>query len=382
VRPHLENNDDERAWIDAQSTAAPPSGPVTRGPGGPTVDQFHVHGKDVSSYQPIGHFNEGNRRFAIMKATEGITYADPHFVANREEAHADPAIEAVGIYHFARNQRNPVGAEYAHFRAVVGPPRPGEFMVLDAEVGWDQPWFCAFADAAAQDGWRVRVFYTYAGMWAPNPHNKIAEHFTDGWVAGYSRTLPPMPGWPNGPTLWQHSDGQPSVPGNDGSTDCSVFLPNDVDALRAWVGAPHEEDDDMAKLFDTLEEFQAAVRTVVDDAVRAAVPAPSGWQDGVPFVIGPEVPVGVKVPFHLVGRRDNNSAGGQAVWVLASDDVVVDSCFTDKRGKNIGDHAPYTPGVAGTSVGPVVEPATGMWVERKSGDGVIVVQIFSPEAGA
>jgi hypothetical protein len=102
------------------------------------------HGFDVSSYQPAGpNFRQGGRSFAIFKATEATSYFDPHFNANRAAAHAQ-GCTAIGIYHFARPGSSSADAQWAWMSAHVGAPRPGEFIVLDYEVGpWNQAWIVA-----------------------------------------------------------------------------------------------------------------------------------------------------------------------------------------------------------------------------------------------
>lgn len=193
------------------------------------VTDFPVHGFDVSSYQPAApDFRAGGRHFAIEKATEGTSYFDPHFTANRAAAHAQ-GMAAIGLYHFARSSRNSPEAEAAYFAAHVGPPQPGEFVILDYEepgVGWKPDWIARFGFALQKYGWARRVLYTYAGMLGGFDRNA----FPDLWVAAYARTAPGSV-W----TLWQHTDGQGSVSGNDGPWDCSVFR-GSLDNLRTWIG--------------------------------------------------------------------------------------------------------------------------------------------------
>lgn len=135
-----------------------------------------------------------------------------------------------------------------------------------------------------------------------------------------------------------------------------------------WSIEPEPQPEDDMALFDSIEAFRKEV--------RAALP---GWQDGSPQIF--DAAIGVKVPFRLVPRDDDKGTEGSTLWIFASPGVTVDSCFTDTDGNDIGTHESYKPGAKGvaTKVNP---PATGMWVEKISGKGVIVVQLFSPEGGA
>lgn len=205
-----------------------------------TVADFHLHGFDISHYQPQApDFTADGRVFGIVKATEGVGVLDPHFAANRSHAHAQ-RLAAIGMYHFARPASHSAEAEAAHFLAVVGDHAPGEFAVLDYEVDpWSEGWAAAWIHAVKAAGWPV-VFYTYRAMLAAHPHGVIKSTGAALWCAAYSSTPPATGDWPW--TFWQHTDGQASVHGNDGPWDCSVFHSNDLNELRAFVGAGQENE--------------------------------------------------------------------------------------------------------------------------------------------
>lgn len=204
----------------------------------PVPASFPVHGHDISSYQPVGAWRPaGWRDFGIAKASEATTYRDRNYAGNRKAAH-DIGLTAFGSYDFARPGKNSPDAEWATFASVVGPPRLGEFVVLDYEVSpWNEAWACRWADLAHAAGWPRVVFYSYLGMVSSNPTSQIAAHFDDLWVAAYGTRIPGGDRWhvsPYGWTFWQHTDGQPSVPGNDSPFDCSAFF-GSKDQLAAWV---------------------------------------------------------------------------------------------------------------------------------------------------
>lgn len=193
-----------------------------------------IHGFDVSHYQPAApDFSQSNRQFAIIKATESTSYKDPHFAANRNKAH-DQGMLAVGFYHFARPKSSTPSKQAQHFLNHIGSYRPGEFAVLDFEVDWNEQWAVDYLHFIQVEYPGPVVFYTYSAMLNSHPHSNIQATGCDLWIAKYSSLPPSIPGWKW--TLWQHTDGQPSVSGNDGPWDCSKFYSDDPDDLRKWVG--------------------------------------------------------------------------------------------------------------------------------------------------
>lgn len=233
MRSHIPFDDSERPWhIVSEDNGA-------RGVARVVASPFAVHGFDVSSYQPAGpDFSAGGRQFAIFKVSEATTYRDPHFAQNRGAAHRQ-GMTAIGLYMFARPAKSSADDAFATYMSLVGKPLPGEFAVCDYEVApWDQAWACRWAALAHAAGFHRVVFYSYAGMLAANHTDQIVQHFDDLWIAAYGSHVPTGDRWKVGPygwTFWQHTDGQASVPGNDGAWDCSAFY-GSVDQLRAWVG--------------------------------------------------------------------------------------------------------------------------------------------------
>lgn len=197
------------------------------------VSDFHLHGWDLSHYQPAGlNFASGGRVFVILKATEAVGVVDPNFAINRNRAHQQ-GMTAVGAYHFARPGEHSAADEASHFLATVGPCQPGEFAVLDYEVApWSEGWAATWLNTVKAAGWPV-VFYTYQSMLDKNPHGVIKATGAALWDAEYRSAPPVEPGWPW--TFWQHTDGQASVSGNDGPYDCSVFYSNDLAELQRFV---------------------------------------------------------------------------------------------------------------------------------------------------
>lgn len=213
-----------------------------------TLADYHLHGWDVSHYQPTGlNFSDGGRVFVILKATEGVGVVDPHFAINRNRAHQQ-GMTAIGAYHFARPGQHSAADEATHFLAVVGERQAGEFAVLDYEVDpWSEGWAATWLHAVKAAGWPV-VFYTYRAMLSSHPHGVIKATGAALWVASYGAKNPDTGDWPW--AFWQHTDGQDKVSGDDSPWDCSVFHSNDINDLAAFVGndtpqpSPQPEDSD------------------------------------------------------------------------------------------------------------------------------------------
>lgn len=202
----------------------------------PTLAMSNVSdGFDVSSYQPAGpNFSVGGCRVAAFKATEGTSYFDPHFNANRASAHNDPNIAAVIMYHFARPASHSGGDEGRYMLSKIGPPRERELVALDYEVSpWSVQFILDFLHVVLTEGHYPEELYSYLGMLVANSTKGIPEQTGCGlWPAAYGTREPSSLNWPH-KDGWQHTDGSGSVPGNDGPWDCSHW---DTMALAARLG--------------------------------------------------------------------------------------------------------------------------------------------------
>lgn len=103
---------------------------------GMVLQAQHPLGVDVSHYQ--GSINwtavyADGKTFAFVKATEGVTYNDPRFVANM--TNGTHAGVLMGAYHFARPDNNSAQAEARHFLQVARPYIGNGYLppVLDLE---------------------------------------------------------------------------------------------------------------------------------------------------------------------------------------------------------------------------------------------------------
>jgi len=168
----------------------------------------------------------------ILKATQGIGFADPAFAPRLDNARAAGLL--VGAYHFMDAQ-SPV-EQMGHFLSVVG-ATDGILLVVDFEAyERSQPTVMQAATAVmtvkSVTG-RFPVLYT--GRYMLTAPNAMLSQCPL-WLAEYgSRPVCP-PGWSQW-KLWQHTDGHvgsapKSVPGI-GPCDRSRFA-GTVDELKAW----------------------------------------------------------------------------------------------------------------------------------------------------
>lgn len=195
-------------------------------------------GVDVSNWQHTIDWTKvagAGYLFAFAKATEGTTYADPTYPANRSGS--EGAGLAFGAYHFARPAGTSQAAAtasaiaQADYFANVAAPVPGELPpVLDLEVTgalsptlltlWTQSWL---DEVYARTGVRSFV-YTSPSFWSGNLANTtdIAASGYPLWIAHWTSAAAPWvpasnwdgAGW----SFWQWTN-KSTVPGIAGRTD-------------------------------------------------------------------------------------------------------------------------------------------------------------------
>lgn len=221
-------------------------------------DDRQLDGIDVSRYQNGPGSNrpdwqavlgDPRIRFIACKASENLTYVDPEFRANRDELRrlvpnpsGQPGAPWLAWYHFRGNGGTLEQAE--HFRATVGPVRPGEGVVLDCEGATagtygDQRALCAITSQMFD---RVAIRYGNDTPWDFAPYVK--------WCARYRSTVP---NWRC--ALWQW--GGADVPGIVGAVDANRIL-DESDLARAFTPATQAGDGDMtAEESKMLRELHA-----------------------------------------------------------------------------------------------------------------------------
>lgn len=210
------------------------------------ADQAYLPGVDVSHWQGEVDWTAvagSGVRFAILKATEGRTFVDDHYQANRAGATAAGLV--VTAYHFARpdgRADDPV-VEADHFVDTAALGAGNIVPALDLEVsgglgtdeliGWTRAWL---ERVRARVGVRPMI-YSSPGFWKSAMGDTRA--FADAgyrflWVAHWtSNSQPAVPadnwggrGW----TFWQWTSCA-SVPGIAGCVDGDRYNGTDLSAV-------------------------------------------------------------------------------------------------------------------------------------------------------
>ena len=182
--------------------------------------EVRATGIDVSHWQGHVDWQAVSRspvRFVIAKATEGRTFTDPRYAANR--LGAETAGLAFTAYHFARpdSSANDAVLEADHFLDAADLSQRNLLPVLDMErtggLGpvklktWIRTWL-----ARVEERLGVRaVIYTAPAFWrrATGDSTWFATAGSPLWIAHYGTSEPSVPadnwagrGW----TLWQETD--------------------------------------------------------------------------------------------------------------------------------------------------------------------------------
>lgn len=174
--------------------------------------------------------------FAICKASEGVTYADPWFARNWHGMAAAGLVR--GSYHFAQPDLAAPEADAAFWLACVqeaGGLLPGDLLALDVEAGSGDVsgWVKAcLRTVQAAVGFRPLL---YSGGWYMQPHGlthdaELAEYGL--WYASYGAVPQTPPFWPFW-AIWQYTC-EGSVPGVAGPCDCNIANVESVEQLRLY----------------------------------------------------------------------------------------------------------------------------------------------------
>lgn len=226
---------------------APGSALATSGTMLPGIDVSHYNG--TVDWRAV---KDAGMKFAFAKATEGTTFVDPQFAANRAGAAAQH-IPFAG-YHFAR----PGGTTASSIAADAGAeadwfldhafPRAGNLLpVLDLEKSGDlsttnlQAWTWAFLNEVVARIGQKPIIYSGNGFWGQ--YMGGTTQYADAgfkllWVPHW--TSDPQPRVPakdwggHGWTFWQYAScGQ--VPGVSGCTDMDRFNGTDLTATEYGI---------------------------------------------------------------------------------------------------------------------------------------------------
>jgi GH25 family lysozyme M1 (1,4-beta-N-acetylmuramidase) len=164
-------------------------------------------------------------RFVYVKATEGLTYVNPHFAT--DYAAARSAHRYVGAYVYARPDKgDPVG-QADFFLEHAGFTRDAQTLVPFVDLEWPyaavktdrcynlkpaqlRAWIHAFIGRIEAGIGRKPMIYTNANWWNPCTGNdpSFGDYPLD--VSNYTKKPPQLPaGW-TAFTLWQYVPGNPT----------------------------------------------------------------------------------------------------------------------------------------------------------------------------
>lgn len=210
-----------------------------------------IKGVDVSRYQDTSGWESGVD-FAFVKVTEGTTYTNPSWVAQRDTARAAGLV--VGYYHFARPGSMTAQADFFLSKIAL---RPGDVLCLDWEdTGVSNSQKDAWIKyVQGKTGHRV-VLYCNTYFWLNLDGTGFAG---DGlWVAtaGYAAGHPPI----SAPWLIH----QYSTAGN---LDHDIAQFDSRAAMSAWAGG-----EDVSLTADDKAWIKAAVYEAVYET--DTIPAP------------------------------------------------------------------------------------------------------------
>lgn len=200
-------------------------GTAVAGPMGPDVSSWqHVNGRliDWFAVKHSGH------DFAMVKATEGVSYINPYFVPDSLLMRA--AGVARGTYHYARPNLPPEPQAALYAATVLGQNGPLDLPpVLDLEQSGGLPpdglidWTHRYLNTVQALTGRLPIIYTYPHFWrtAMADTNEFTRYPL--WIADYrGNEAPEVPGgWPAW-AFWQMTDSG-SIPGIAGGTDINVY---------------------------------------------------------------------------------------------------------------------------------------------------------------
>lgn len=204
------------------------------------LDEFEVHGIDVSHYQKEIDWNtvaEQDVEFAFVKATEGQTYRDSIFCHNWSE------MKRVGIkrgaYHFYRPSIDPL-QQVENFVEAVEMDKGDLPPVLDFEQIGKKNRIELITDLQiwlneVEENYQIKpIIYTNQKLYNLYIKNNFDDYIV--WIARYNTKAPDMPftqGW----TFWQYGN-KGRIDGIEGDVDFNVFH-GDSEALNSITYTPN-----------------------------------------------------------------------------------------------------------------------------------------------
>jgi GH25 family lysozyme M1 (1,4-beta-N-acetylmuramidase) len=198
-----------------------------------------VHGLDASAWQKAINWKSAKAKgaqFAIVKATEGVTYQDSYFAQQYNGARA--AGLAHGAYHFATPNTTSGSRQADYFIAHGGAAKPDGHTfpgVLDIE---DNPyggkcygmghakmvaWIHAFINEYHTRTGRWPIINTFTEWWKSCTGNSTVFAAKDPlWINNHKSTATPLPaGW-HTYTIWQWAEAGP-LPGDQNVIKAGLY---------------------------------------------------------------------------------------------------------------------------------------------------------------
>jgi parallel beta-helix repeat protein len=204
-----------------------------------TPISIYVQGIDVSHHQGDINWSKvygAGYKFAFVKATGGVNFTDPNFIANMEQASQAGLI--VGAYHFAYPEYNNAVSEAQHFLNVAGNYMKTGYLrpVLDLEddptedsypyrmgkenlTNWIHTWMNTVKNETGIEPIIYTGWYARVGDYLDD---SIAEYNL--WIADwtYDPAISPDTGIWESWDFWQYSN-KGSIPGIAGDVDLDLF---------------------------------------------------------------------------------------------------------------------------------------------------------------
>lgn len=203
------------------------------------LDDFEVHGIDVSHYQKNIDWNTVSQQgieFAFVKATEGQNYRDSLF------CHNWPEMARVGLkrgaYHFYTPSVDPL-LQVENFIEVVDLRKGDLPPVLDFEKVGKKNRIELISDLqtwlkATEMNYGIRpIIYTNQKLYNKYIKGNFEDYIV--WIARYNTEAPDMPFSQNW-TFWQYGN-RGRINGIDGNVDFNVFH-GDSEALNSITYKP------------------------------------------------------------------------------------------------------------------------------------------------
>ncbi len=185
-----------------------------------------VQGIDVSSWQgqvDWADYRDQGKRFAYVKATEGVAYRNPYFAQQYNGSYNAGMVR--GAYHFGRPDIDATAKEQAEYFVAHGGdwspdgktlpgvldieynPVKGGDVCYDLSASQMVRWVRDFVTRYKQLAGRDAVIYTNLDWWTRCTGNSTAFRGTNPlWVARWNDTVGTLPGgWANH-TFWQFTD--------------------------------------------------------------------------------------------------------------------------------------------------------------------------------